>query len=327
MKLLRSARWAAIALAALAAVPCYAQEDAARNFPNKPIRIVVGYAAGGGNDIIVRLLSGKLSEGLGQPVLVENKPGAQSIIAAEHVAKAAPDGYTLLMGPTGPMAINPAIYAKLPYSVVRDFVPISMIGRFPLILVTDPKLPINTVKELIDYAKAKPAQAFYSAASASFQLPSELFNQITGTRFVHVPYKSATEMLTAVISGQVTMTIADLPAVAGALRSGTVRGLAIMTEKRHPGFPNLRTIVEEGLPEVQITIWTGFFAPAATPAAIVKRLQDEVARVVRLPDMREGLDKLGIEPSGNTSEEFGRIVASDTARWTAVAKAGNIKAD
>lgn len=321
------ARLAAIALVALQAAPVYPQDDPARNYPNRPVRLIVGYGTGGGNDIVARLLAGRISEGLGQPLVIENKPGAQSIIAAEYVAKAPPDGYTLLMGPTGPMTVNPAIYAKLPYSPLRDFVPISMIGTFPLIIVVNPSLPAKSVKELVEYAKARPNQVYYASASAAFQLASELFNQKTGTRFVHVPYKSAAEMLQAILSGQVTMAIVDLPPMTGALKSGTIRALAVLAAKRHPSWPDLPSIGEAGLPEIEVTIFQGLFAPAGTPASVVRKLQDEVARVVRLPDIRERLDNLGVDPSGNTSEEFGRIVASDLAKWTAVAKAGNIKAD
>ena len=321
------ARLAGTALVALLAAPGYAQDDPARNFPTKPMRLIVGYGAGGGTDLIARLVASKISEGLGQPLLVENRPGAQSIIAAEYVAKAAPDGYTLLMGPTGPMTVNPAIYAKLPYAPLRDFVPISMVGRFPLVLVVNPSLPVKSVSELIEYAKARPNQVYYASASAAFQLAAELFNQKTGTRFVHVPYKSAAEMLQAMMSGQVTMAIVDLPPVTGALKSGAARGLSVLADKRHPSWPDLPSIAEAGLPEIEVSIFQGLFAPAGTPPSVVKKLQDQVARAVRLPDMRERLDKLGIDPSGNTSEEFGRIVASDIAKWTAVAKAGNIKAD
>src|SRR4051812_46210560 len=186
-------------------------------YPNKPIRVVVGYSAGGGNDIIVRVIAPELSKGLGQPVIVDNKPGAQSIIAAEFVAKAAPDGYTLLMGPSGPMAINPATYSKLPYSPQRDFVAISMIGSFPLIAVVNPQLPVRNVKELIQYAKANPGQANYASSAGIFQIVSELFKQRTGTQFEMIPYKGSGESVQAVIAGQVTLTIVDPPPVTAAL--------------------------------------------------------------------------------------------------------------
>ena len=317
------ARLACLAAASSMAATAHAQQD----FPNKPVHIIVGYAAGGGNDIIVRVVAPKMSEGLGQPVIIENKPGAQGIISCEYVAKSAPDGYTLLMGPSGPMTMNPAIYSKLPYAPLKDFAPISMIGDFPLILVVSASLPANSVKELIAYAKARPDKVNYAASAAPFQLAAELFNQKTGTKFVHIPYKSSGESVGAVMSGQVTMTIMDPPPAIGPLKGGKVRGLAVTGAVRDPNWPELPTLGEAGVPGVEIRLFTGFLAPAATPSAIVKRLQEEVARVVRLPEIRERLDQMAIVPSGNTPEEFREIIARDIAKWTAVAKAANIKAD
>jgi len=323
MRLRLVARLACLAAASSTIAAVHAQQD----FPNKPIHIIVGYAAGGGNDIIVRVVAPKMSEGLGQPVIIENKPGAQGIISCEYVAKSAPDGYTLLMGPSGPMTMNPAIYSKLPYEPLKDFAPISMIGDFPLILVVSASLPANSVKELIAYAKARPDKVNYAASAAPFQLAAELFNQKTGTKFVHIPYKSSGESVGAVMSGQVTMTIMDPPPAIGPLKGGKVRGLAVTGAVRDPNWPELPTLGEAGVPDVEIRLFTGFLAPAATPSAIVKRLQQELARVVKLPEIKERLDQMAIVPSGNTPEEFRQIIARDIAKWTAVAKAANIKAD
>ena len=299
----------------------------AQDYPGKPVHIIVGFAAGGGNDIIVRVLAPKMSEGLGQPVIVENKPGAQNIIAAEYVAKAAPDGYTLLMGPSGAMTMNPAIYSKLPYSPLKDFIPISMIGDFPLLLVVSASLPVKSVKELIDYARANPSAVNYSASAAPFQLAAELFNQKTGTKFAYIPYKSSGDSVNAVMAGQVTITITDPPPVIGPIKGGRVRALAVTASKRDPAWPEVPTLAEAGGPDVEIRLFTGFHAPAGTPRAIVDRLQREVARVVKLPEIKERLDQMSIVPSGNTSEEFRAIIARDIEKWTAVAKAANIKAD
>ena len=295
-------------------------------YPGKPVRIIVGYSAGGGNDLIVRVMAPRLSEGLGQPIIIENKPGAQAIIACEYVAKASPDGYTLLMGPTGPMAMNPATYAKLPYSPQRDFAPISQIGQFPLIVAVGASLPVRSVKELIEYAKTNPTKVNYAASAAAFQIATELFKQKTGTEFVHIPYKGSGESVQAVIAGQVTMTIVDPPPVSGPLRAGTARGLAITSAQRHPSWPDLPTLAEQGI-DVEVGLWTAFFAPARTPPAIVARLQREVARVVRLPDVREGLARLGVDPVGSSPEELGRVLARDIEKWTAVARAANIRND
>lgn len=314
---------AGLALMVLGAATAFAQDS----FPARPIRIIVGYVAGGGNDIIARVVAGKMAEGLGQQVIIENKPGAQSIIAAVFVAKAAPDGYTILMGPSGPMTMNPATYSKLPYAPLRDFVPLSMIGSFPLILVTSASSPVKSVQDLIDFAKANPGKSNYASSAAPFQLAAELLKLRTGTSFTHIPYKGSNESANAVMSGEVTMTIADPAPITGPIKTGRLRALAVTSAKRHPSWPDVPTMMEAGIPDIDIVIWTGFLAPAGTPAAVVKRLQDEVARVVRLPEIRERLNGMGVDPVGNSSEEFGRIIAADIVKWTAVAKAANIKAD
>jgi tripartite-type tricarboxylate transporter receptor subunit TctC len=307
-------------LLTLVAFSCLAQEA----YPNKPVRIVVGYSAGGGNDLIVRVLAPKMSEGLGQPIVVENKPGAQSIVAAETVAKSAADGYTLLMGPSGPMTINPATYSKLPYSPQHDFAPIGMICSFPLIVVSDPRLPVKSVRELIEYAKANPGKANYASSAGIFQIATELFKQKTGTGFVLIPYKGSGESVQAVAGGLVTMTIVDPAPVTGPLRAGTVRGLAVTSAKRHPSFPDLPTLVELGMPDLEVPVWTALFAPAKTPAPIVARLQAELARAVHTPEVRAGFAKLNVEPVGGTSEDLARQVARDIEKWTAVAKTAGI---
>jgi len=309
------------------AAACFAQTDAARDYPNKAVHIVIPFSAGGGNDIVARVLSAKLTNTLNQPVIVENRPGAQGFIAGQYVAKAAPDGYTVLMGPTGPMAISPAIYSKMPYSTLRDFAPVTMVGSFPLVLVVDPKLPIKSVAELVSYAKSHPTSINYASTAATFQLTSELFNLRTGTKFLHIPYKGSNEMVNAVLSGQVTIAFPDPPPLLGALKAGRVRGLAVTGAKRHPSFPDLPTMAEAGVADMIVPIWMGLFLPVAAPAAIVQRLRDEVAKALTSPDVREKVEALGVEPSGMQPAEFATFVKNDIERWTAVAKAANIKAD
>jgi tripartite-type tricarboxylate transporter receptor subunit TctC len=296
-------------------------------YPSKPIRIVVGYAAGGGNDIIVRVMQPEMSKGLGQPVIVENKPGAQSIIAAETVAKAAPDGYTILMGPSGPMTINPATYSKLPYDARRDFAPISLICQFPLIVAVSAALPVKSIKELIEYAKANPAKANYSSSAGIFQVTTELFKQRTATSFVMIPYKSSGESVQALLSGDAMVTIVDPPPVSGPLKAGTVRGLAITSAQRHPSWPDLPTMAEAGVPDMEVPVWTAFFAPAKTPSAVIARLHKEVARAVHTPEVRERFAQMGLDPVGSTPDELAKVVARDLEKYTAVAKAANIKND
>jgi len=309
------------------AVAAFSLSAAAQeNYPNKPIRVVIGYSAGGGNDIIVRVMTPELSKGLGQPVIVDNKPGAQSIIAAEHVAKQPADGYTILMGPSGPMTINPATYSKLPYDPVRDFTPISMICSFPLLLVVDPKLPVKNVKELIAYAKANPGKSNYASSAGIFQVASEMLKQRTGTNIEMITYKSSGESAQAVISGQVMMTLIDPPPVSGPLKSGTLRGIAVTSPQRHPSWTDLPTLKEAGV-DMEVPVWTAFFAPAKTPPAIVARLQKEVARVVQTPEVKERFASMGLDPVGGSSADLGKQVASDIQKWTAVARAANIKND
>ena len=237
---------------------------AAQTFPNKPVRIIVGYAAGGGNDIIVRVMTPALQQGLGQAVVVENKPGAQSIIAAELVAKAPADGYTLLMGPSGPMTMNPATYAKLPYSPTKDFAPISMICQFPLFVAIDPKLPVQSVKELVDYAKRNPGKVNYAASAAPFQIAAELFKQRTGTDFAYIPYKSSGDSVKALMTSEVTMTITDPPPAVGPMKGGQIRVLAITSPKVRERFATMGLDPVGGSPEDlgrtvvrDIERWTG----------------------------------------------------------------------
>jgi len=314
-------RIAALLLAA------WALPVAAQDYPSKPIRILVGYAAGGGNDIIVRVMAPEMQKGLGQPIVVENKPGAQSIIAADTAAKSAPDGYTIFMGPSGPMTINPATYSKLPYDPQRDFAPISMICQFPLLVTVDAKLPIHSVKELIEYAKANPGKANYASSAGIFQITTELFKQKTGTAFVMIPYKSSGESVQALVSGNVALTIVDPPPATGPLKAGQIRGLAVTSAKRHPSWPDLPTLAEAGVPDMEVPVWTAFFAPARTPAPVLARLQKEIARVVHTPEVKEAFAKMGLDPVGGSSEDLRKRVASDIAKWTAVAKAANIKND
>lgn len=309
-----------IAIAAMTSAS--AQEDPAK-YPTKPIRIIVGFAAGGGNDIIARVFGQKLSESLGQPLIVENKPGGGAIVATEYVARSAPDGYTLLMSASG-ISINPAVYAKLPYDAVNDFTAVSELGSFPLIMIVNPSSPIKSVGELVTYAKANPDKTNYASSSASFQLVTELFKQKTGAPMQVIPYKSANESVLAVISGQVTTTIADAGPVAGQVKSGTARALAVTAPTRMEDLPDVPTLKEAGV-DVDAVLWSGIFVPKATPPAIVRKIEGELMRIARLPDVIARLKPLGIDSIGSSSEEFAKILAADIARWGEVARAANIK--
>jgi len=319
MKLIGATLVAAVAL--LASSTAQAQD----NYPNKPIRLVVGFAAGGGNDILARLFNTKLGEALGQPVIVENRPGAGAVVATEYVAKSPPDGYTLLVGASGAMAINPAVYTKLSYDTLRDFAPITMIASFPLFMVATPTLPVNSVQDLVAYAKANPGKANYAGSSPAFQLATELFKLRTGAPLEYIGYKSSGESVTAVIKGEVLMSIVDAPAVSGHIRGGQVRALAVTSPNRSPDFPNLPTLRESGVTDANVGLWSGIFAPAGTPAPIVRKLGAETRRVLRMPEIHDRLLGLSVVPSAASAEDFAKAIRFDIERWTTVAKAANIK--
>jgi tripartite-type tricarboxylate transporter receptor subunit TctC len=298
-------------------------QDAAAKYPTRPIHIIVGFAAGGGNDVIARIYGQKLSEDLGQPVIVENKPGAGAIVATEYVSKAAPDGYTLLIGASG-MAINQSLYSRLPYDSVRDFVAISELASFPLLLVVNANSPIKSVAELVAYAKANADKMNYASSSATFQLVTELFKQKTGAPMQAIPYKSANEMVLAVVSGQVTTTIADSGPVSPQVKAGTVRALAVTAQRRMAEFPDVPTMKEAGA-DIDAIIWTGVFAPKGTPLEIVKKLEAEFMKIARLPDVASRLKAIGVDAVGTSTDKFTKILQSDITRWGDVVKSANIK--
>jgi len=298
----------------------------AQGYPTKPIRIVVGFPPGGGNDIIARMVGAKMQESWGQPVVIDNKPGANSIIASEFVAKSAPDGYTLLVNATGGMSVNPVLYASLPYDPLKDFVPISMVGSFPLVLAVNPSVPANSVQELVAYAKANPGKLNYSAGSTAFQVATEMFKQMTGVDVRHIPYKGSAASITALIAGDVQMTIVDTPPLVPQLKGGRVRAIAVTSAKRAAAMPDLPAIAES-VPGYEMVLWIGVFAPAGTAREVAEKLNAEVVRIVGLPDIREKLAGLGVEPLGNTSEQVADWIRREIARYGPVVKAAGIKAD
>ena len=311
-----------IAVVAGVTAPALAQEDPSK-YPTRSIRLVVGFAAGGGNDIIARVFAQKLSESLGQPVVVENKPGGGAIIATDYVAKTVPDGYTLLLSASG-IAVNPALYSKLPYDAVKDFDAVSQLSTFPLIMIVGANSPIRSVTELVAYAKANPDKTNFASSSASFQLVTELFKQKTGAPMQAITYKSANESVLAVISGQVTTTIADAGPVVQQVKSGTARALAVATAKRIDDLPDVPTLKEAGA-DVEAVLWNGILVPKGTPPAIVKKLEGEFIRIAKLPDVIARLKPLGIDITGTSAEDFAKIISSEMVLWAAVAKAANFK--
>jgi tripartite-type tricarboxylate transporter receptor subunit TctC len=306
------------------AATAWAQSDDIKNYPNRPIHIVVPASAGGANDVLARLVGQKMAETFGQPVVVDNKAGAQTILGTEYVARAAPNGYTLLAGPMASLAVNPAVYAKLSYSPQRDFMPVSMVASYPLILVVNKAAPVHSVRELIAYAKTNPSKVNAGGSSATFHLATALFKQLTGAPIEYIPYKGSNDSVASVISGETLMAIVDAGPVAAQLKAEQVRGLAVTSPARMPAFPDLPTMAEAGVGDMVVLSWSGMFAPAGTPAPIVKKLEQEIMRVVKLPDIRERLRALELDPVGSTSEEFARVIAADVERWTKVARTANI---
>ncbi len=298
----------------------------AQAYPTRPIRIVVGFPPGGGNDLIARLVGAKMQESWGQSVVIENRPGANSIIAAEHVAKSAPDGYTLLVNATGGMSVNPVLYSKLPYDSLKDFVPISMVGSFPLVLIVHPSVPANSVPELVAYAKANPGKLNFSSGSTAFQVATEMFKQMTGTDIKHIPYKGSVQSITAVIAGDVQMTIVDAPPLMPQVKSGKVKALAVTSAQRSKALPEVPAVAES-VPGYEMVLWIGMFAPAGTPRDIAAKLNDEVVRIVKLPDIREKLHAMDVDPLGNTPEQVTAWIRREIAKYGPVVKAAGIKAE
>ena len=299
----------------------------AQTYPVKPIRLVVGFTPGGGVDINARLLQPKLTEYLGQQVIVENRPGAGTNIANEYVAKSPPDGYTLLIN-TAALAINLSLYKKVNYEA-RDFAPVSLLSMSPNILVVHASVPVKSVKELVALARSRPGRLNYSSAGAGStqHLAGELFNLRTGEKIVHVPYKGSAPSLTAVIGGEVDLTYANIPAISAHVKSGRLRPIANLGPRRSDQLPEVPTMAEAGVKGVEVVVWYGVFAPAATPRDIVARLAEAIGRAARSPDMKQKLIDLGAEPVGNTPEEFGKLFRDEVARWAEVVKVSGARAD
>jgi tripartite-type tricarboxylate transporter receptor subunit TctC len=318
----RAALRALAAAPACAAITVRAQGSA---WPDRPVRLVVPYAPGGANDILARLYGARLSDRLGQPFVVENRPGAQAIVGTEAVARAAPDGHTLLTGASGPMVFNPATYDRLPYSTLRDFAPVSLLAAFPLALVVAADSPFRDMAALLAFGRASPERANYGASAASFQLPTELLNQRAGTRFTHVAYRGSADTVNAAARGEVTMALVDAGPAVVAFEAGRVRVLAVTAPHRLPAWPEAPTMAELGFPALTVSLWSGLLAPAGTPPAVVARLAAECAAVTAEAPVRERLRALSLDPVGSTPEEFRRRIEAELPLWAEVARAANIR--
>ena len=313
------------ALAAAITFGAAAVSANAQNYPNRPIRMVVGFPAGGGTDITARLVGDKLSKAWGQPVIIDNRAGAGGIIATEFVARAASDGYTLIMGGGNAMTVNPAVYKKLPYDPLKDFVPITMVIQSPLVMAIHPSIPAKSVQEMLAYLKANPDKANFSSANMHTRLAGEMLHQMSGIKITPVAYKGGGPAVNGVLTGDVPMTLMDAGSVMPQIRGGLLRGLAVTTSARARAVPELPTVAESGVPGYDIGTWFGLFAPAGTPQDIVSKLNAEVARIVALPDVKEAFAKLGGDGVGNSAEDFANQIRNDIVRFTKAARAANME--
>lgn len=313
--------WAALASATLGlALPAGAQE-----FPTKPLRIVVGQAAGGGMDTLARLLGVPLADALKQPVVVENRVGAGGIVGTDFVAKAPADGHTLLLGPIGNMVFTPILNTKLRYDAQKDFAPVALLATFPLVLLVNSKLPIKSVAELVAYVKANPAKANYGGSGPAFQFAAEQFKIKTQTSGEFIQYKSMSETITALISGDLLTAFVDPGPAALGLADGRLRALAVTSPAPYPALPQVPTMSSLGMPELQMQFWAGLFAPAGTPPAVVARLEGEINRITAQPDIAQRMAGIHVQPAAGNAQELGKLLSDDLAKWRQVARLANIK--
>jgi tripartite-type tricarboxylate transporter receptor subunit TctC len=314
---------AAVILIALSSA-CFAQ-----GYPNKPVKYVVPYPPGGPLDTVARLLGQKVSERIGQPVIVENKPGAGGNIGADAVAKSPADGYTILMGAVATHAINPTLYRSIPYDPIRDFTPITLIGVTPNVLVVNSALPVKDVKEFIAYAKANPGKLNFGSGSSGSagHLAGELFKSMAGIDMAHIPYKGAAPGMQDLIAGQIQLMFDNMASALPQVKGGKIRAIAVTTPRRSIYAPDLPTVAESGLPGFDVSTWFGLFAPANTPKEVVARLHDEFVRALALPDVKEKMANLGIEPVGDKPEEFAAYIKAEAAKYGDVIRKSGAKVD
>lgn len=299
----------------------------AQSYPNKPIRLVVPFIAGGAADLLAREVGQKLAESWGQPVVIENKPGAGGVIGAEIVAKAAPDGYTLVLGTVVTHAIDVSMVSKLPYDPIKDFSPITLVGSIANVLVVNPSVPANSVKELIALAKSKPGQLNFASSGSglSQHLAGELFKTMAGVDIVHIPYKGSIPAITAVVNGESSLILNVLPTTIPQIKAGKVRPLAVTSAKRSAILPDLPTVSEAGLPGFDVVSWFGILAPAGTPKEIVAKLNKEIVKILQMPDVRDRLFKQGAEPLSCTPEQFDAHIKQEIVKWGEVVKKSGAK--
>jgi len=315
--------------AAAVVLGCPALQAAAQSYPVKSIRLVVPFPPASGADILARAVGTKLTGRWGQQVLVDSRPGASGVIAAEIVVKAPADGYTLMLGTSSSHAINVSLRQKLPYDPLRDFSPVSLVARVPMLVMAHPSLPVKNAKELIAFARARPGQLNFGTAGngTTAHLAGELFKSMARVDIVHVPYRGSPQALLDAVSGQVSLVIAPTLTGLPQVNSGRLRALAVTTPRPSSIAPDVPTLAEAGLPGYEATLWYGLFAPAGTPREIVVRLSGEVVAILALADVRESLKQQGAEPAANSPEEFAAFVKSEIAKWAEVVKTSGARAE
>jgi tripartite-type tricarboxylate transporter receptor subunit TctC len=301
----------------------------AQTYPAKSVRIIVAFPPGQATDILARVVADQLGKALGQPFIVDNKPGAGGIIGTEAAAKAAPDGYTLVMAPSGPFGINPALYEKLPYDPVKDFEPIANIGLTPQTFVVGPSAPFRTLRDFVAYAKANPGKVDYGSLGkgTTSHLTMEYFQAVAGIKLNHIPFKGGADAQTQVIGGNLPMMSDTVPGVLTQLKAGKLTALGVASEKRSPFAPDVPTVAEQGYPGFEGVGWIGIAAPAKTPAPILEKLNAEIRRMLTLPEVKEKLNQLAFVPVGDTREQFAAFIRAEIAKWSRVAKDSGVKAD
>jgi tripartite-type tricarboxylate transporter receptor subunit TctC len=300
---------------------------AQNTYPTRPIRLIAPFAPGGPSDTLARLMSQKLNESLGQPVIVDNRPAAAGVVGFEMVAKSVPDGYTVLLGSSGGLTMNPSLYAKLPYEPRRDYQPITQIESGPQILVVNPSVAAKSVQELISLAKSKPGQINFASAGTGNRLASELFKAQAALDIVNVPYKGTSQALADVIGGQVQMMMASAISALPQMKAGKLRGLAVTSTKRAVILPDLPTVAESGLPGYESTSWHGVLVPAGTPSPVVTRLHTESVRALHQPDVKERLSSMGYEVVASTPQQFTAYIAEQRAKYDKLIRQIGIKAE
>jgi len=316
-----------LALGLLVGALAWLPNAGAQEYPTKPIRLVITYPPGGNTDLVGRALALKLGEFMGQQVVVDNRGGAGGVLGSMITAQSAPDGYTIMLGTSAGMVINPLLSRKLTYDPVRDFAPVSMVVIVPQLLVINPQLPVKNVRELIAFAKAKPG--YLNAGSSGVGTPNhfgtELLKWLAGVDIVHVPYKGGAPALTDLLGGQIQMAFSSVPAVLPHIKAGRLVALGVGSAKRSPALPNIPTIAEAGVPGYEYTTWYGIFAPAKTPRTLIARLNTEIVKAMETPDIKDRFTALGGDPDPGTPEELRAYMANESAKWAKIIKAANIR--